>query len=66
MHGKKLTYECVCIRAGIATGKRLEFESQWGQEFSLLRFVQTGSGAHSASYLMDTGGSFPEGKAAGA
>jgi hypothetical protein len=33
-------------------------------EFSLLRSVQTGSGAHQASYAMDTGGSFPGGKEA--
>jgi hypothetical protein len=38
-----------------------EFESLYGQEFSLLHVVQTGSGAHSASYPMGTGG-----KAAGA
>jgi hypothetical protein len=42
-----------------------EFESRYGQEFSLLLVVQTGSGAHSASYPMDTNGSFPGGKAAG-
>jgi hypothetical protein len=34
--------------------------------FSLRHRVQTGSGAHSASYSMGTGGSFPGGKAAGA
>jgi hypothetical protein len=54
---------------GIATGlttKGSEFESRWGQEFSLLHVVQTGSGAHPASYPMGTGGSFPEGKVAGA
>jgi hypothetical protein len=35
-----------------------------GQELSLLDIVQTGSGAHPASYPMGTGGSFPGGKAA--
>jgi hypothetical protein len=35
------------------------------QDFSLLHSVQTGSGAHPASYQMGTGGSFPGGKAAG-
>jgi hypothetical protein len=30
-----------------------------GQEFSLLHVIQTGSGAHPASYPMGTGGSFP-------
>jgi hypothetical protein len=56
---------------GIATGygldnRRLEFESRYGQEFSLLQVVQTGSGIHQTSYKMGTGGSFPGGKAAGA
>jgi hypothetical protein len=37
-----------------------------GQEFSVLHVVQTGSGAHPASYPMGTGGTFPEGKAIGA
>jgi hypothetical protein len=35
-----------------------------GEEFSLLRVVQTGSGAHPTSYQMGNGGSFPGGKAA--
>jgi hypothetical protein len=43
-----------------------EFEFRWGQEFSLLHVVQTGSGAHPASYPMGTGGSLSEVKAAGA
>jgi hypothetical protein len=42
-----------------------EFEARWGQEFSL-HVVQTGSGAHPASYPVRTGDSFPGGKAAGA
>jgi hypothetical protein len=37
----------------------LEFESLYGQEFSLLYVVQTGSGVHLTSYPMGTGGSFP-------
>jgi hypothetical protein len=36
------------------------------KDFSLLRSVQTGSGAHPVSYTMGSGGSFPGGKAAGA
>jgi hypothetical protein len=36
------------------------------QDFPLLHSVQTGSGAHLASYPMGTRGSFPGGKAAGA
>jgi hypothetical protein len=33
--------------------------------FALRQCVQTGTGAHPASYPMGTGGSFPGGKAAG-
>jgi hypothetical protein len=33
------------------------------QDSSLLHSIQTGSGAHLASYTMGTGGSFPGGKA---
>jgi hypothetical protein len=40
------------------------FESQYGQEFSLLHIVQTGSGVNSPSYSMGTEGSFHGGKAA--
>jgi hypothetical protein len=43
--------------------KRSEFESQWGQEFSLLH-VQTSSGAYLTSYPMGTGNFFPRGKVA--
>jgi hypothetical protein len=44
---------------GIVTGYGLddrgsEFESRWGQEFSLLH-VQTGSQVHPTSYPMGTG-----------
>jgi hypothetical protein len=51
---------------GIATRYGLAgpgIESQWGARLSAP--VQTGPGAHSASYTMGTG-SFPEGKAVGA
>jgi len=34
--------------------------------FSLCHCVQTDSGAHPASYLVDTGGCYPRGKAASA
>jgi hypothetical protein len=40
-----------------------EFESRWGQEFSVLQIVQTGAEVH-PTYPMGTGGSFPGGKAA--
>jgi hypothetical protein len=46
--------------------KESEFESRWGQEFSLLHTVYNGSEAYSAFYSMGTGGSFPRVKAAGA
>jgi hypothetical protein len=36
------------------------------ENFSLHHRVQTGSGAHRASYPMGKRGSFPEGKVAGA
>jgi hypothetical protein len=42
-----------------------EFEYRWGQEFSVLHVIQTGSGAHPASYQMGIGDSFPGSKAAG-
>jgi hypothetical protein len=54
---------------GIATDwttEGSEFESRYGQEFSLLQIVQTGSEVHPTAYPMGTGGSFPGGKAAGA
>jgi hypothetical protein len=46
------------VGIGLATGwitKGSEFESWWGQNFSLFH-VQTGSVAHPASYPVDTGG----------
>jgi hypothetical protein len=51
---------------GIGTGYELEdgrseFEYPWGQEFSLLHVVQTGSGTHTAAYTMGTGGHVPWG-----
>jgi hypothetical protein len=55
----KSRYSAVSQR--LATGwttKGSEFEFRWGQEFSLLPVVQTGSEAHPASYPMGSGGSF--------
>jgi hypothetical protein len=40
------------------------FKSRYGHGISLLHVVNTGSGIHSASYPMDTGGSSSESKAA--
>jgi hypothetical protein len=64
------TYRSRDSSVGIATGYRLDdrmigvrFTAGAGN-FSLLRRVQTGSGAHPASYPMGTWGYFPEGKAA--
>jgi hypothetical protein len=37
------------------TAEGSQFESRYGQEFSLLHFVRTSSGAHPASYPMGTG-----------
>jgi hypothetical protein len=37
--------------------------SAGAKDFSSSLFVQTGSGAHPASYTMGTGGPFPRGKA---
>jgi hypothetical protein len=42
-----------------------EFESRYGQEFSLLHVVQTGSGVHPTSYPTCIGGSFSGGKRLG-
>jgi hypothetical protein len=60
------------ISVSIATGYGLDDRmigvrfSTGAGNFSLRHRVQTGSGAHPASYSIGTGGSFPGGKAAGA
>jgi hypothetical protein len=46
------------------TTEESEFESLWGQEYSLLHVVQTGSGVHPTCYLLGTGDSFTWSKAA--
>jgi hypothetical protein len=52
---------------GIATGWTAGVRFPAGvRDISLRHSVQTGSGAHPASYPMGTGVSFSEGKAAGA
>jgi hypothetical protein len=40
--------------------KASTLNSRQGQDFSLLHSVHKGSGAQPASYLLDSGGSFPE------
>jgi hypothetical protein len=43
--------------------RAIEVRSPTGADFSSSPCVQTGSGAHPASYPMGAGGSFPGGKA---
>jgi hypothetical protein len=47
-----------------STPEGSEFKSWWGQDFSPLRVIQTGSGAYLAPYPVGTRGSFPGGKVA--
>jgi hypothetical protein len=70
MCGKEMDGSRNCS-VGIGTGYELDdriikvrFPAGAGN-FSFHHRVQTGSGAHSASYPTGTGGSFPRGKAAG-
>jgi hypothetical protein len=57
---------CIAIGYGLnGRGSGIPFPAGAGN-FSLHHSVQTGSGAHPASYLMCTGGCFPGSKAAGA
>jgi hypothetical protein len=54
------------IAAGYGLVDRGGQISSLGKVKNFLHVVQTGSGAHPASYTMGTGGSFSGGKAAGA
>jgi hypothetical protein len=54
--------QSVYRRAAGWTTEGSEFESRWGQEFSLLRVFQTDSGVHTTSYPMNTEVFFPVGK----
>jgi hypothetical protein len=57
----------VCMETGYELEDRgSESEYWYGEEFSLLHVIQTGSGAHPASYPMSSQGAFPGDKAAGA
>jgi hypothetical protein len=56
---KHILLNAVDIAAGYGLTEGSEFESLYGQEFSLLHVFQTGSEAHPASYPMGTGCSFP-------
>jgi hypothetical protein len=51
---------------GLRAGRSVVRVPAGAGNFSLHHRVQTGSGAHSASYPMGTNGSFPGSKAAGA
>jgi hypothetical protein len=51
--------QSVCRLDTCRTAERSDFESRKGQDFSPFPVVQTGSGAHSASYTVGIGGSFP-------
>jgi len=52
-------------KALVVRGSRVRIPAEAGK-FSLHHRIQTGSGAHPASYPMGTTGSFPEGKATAA
>jgi hypothetical protein len=54
---------CVLFPADLA---QATLDYRQGQDLSRLPVVNTGSGAHLASYAMGTGGPFPGGKAVGA
>jgi hypothetical protein len=56
----------VSVASGRATGWTTVVEFPAEADVSLLHNVQTGPGAHSASYLMSTGGSFSVGETVGA
>jgi hypothetical protein len=45
----------------VRTAEGSVFESWQGQDFSPIHVIQTGSGAHTASCSLDTGGAFPGG-----
>jgi hypothetical protein len=52
---------------GIATGYGPDGSiPHRGRRYSVSHCVQSGSGHHPSSYLVGTGGLFPQGKAAGA
>jgi hypothetical protein len=54
----------IALRYGTGRSSRVRFPAGAGN-FFLNYSVQDGSGAHAASYLVGTRGSFPGGKAAG-
>jgi hypothetical protein len=60
-----LSLQCLWHLGGLRAGQ-LGLDSQQGQDVSLLPNVQTGSGAHPASYPLSIGGSFSGGKTVGA
>jgi hypothetical protein len=65
LYNSKSRDSSVGIALGYGLDERVRFPAGAGN-FSLHHHVQNGSGANPASYPMDTRGSFPGGKAAGA
>jgi hypothetical protein len=66
-----ISYRTIVCYVDIAIGYELAGREVWirvlvGARFFLLHVVQTGFGAHPASYPMDTGGFSSGGKSAGA
>jgi hypothetical protein len=57
---RMINFETACYPAGRPRGRG----SSPSRVNNFLHVVNTGSGAHPASYTMDTGGCFPGGKAA--
>jgi hypothetical protein len=50
-----VTFILLCVVAKFWAAELSGFEFRWGQDSSPLRVVQTGSGAHPASYRIGTG-----------
>jgi hypothetical protein len=60
MRGARVVKPVQCLTTNWTAGVRSSTEAEY---FSSNLCVQTGSGAHPASYTMGNGGSFPGGKA---
>jgi hypothetical protein len=64
--GEWRCFLCLCFRVQlIMQDISAQLQTTEGPYCTFLHVVQTGSGAHPASYIMGTGGSFPRGKVAG-
>jgi hypothetical protein len=60
---RNINWEFHCILSSFV---EIVVDVQDACDFSLLHIIQTGSGAHLASYPMGAWGSFPRGKVEGA